>query len=285
MEELEAVPATPPPRGPGRPKYPPAHREAMLKALAAWKGSRKAFCLEHKVHSVTLWEWEKAAKGGKTPKPAKKAAKAAAPFTPEQKRKAVEAFTKSGQTLLNFGKAWGINAQVLGRWVRAYRQHGPKALEGRAGRKKGRQPVAEGLREGIKQVKEQFPDFGIRKVSAFLARFKGLKASPPQIRRVVEEEQLPKGKLRQPPLNVRHLSGTDFLTNRRGIGLVLEPDIDDAPTSVSQANTVASQIDHLLVHTQNIANRFLIESFVLSGHLRSIPFYKRFSCVHASPVF
>ena len=194
MEELEAVPATPPPRGPGRPKYPPAHREAMLKALAAWKGSRKAFCLEHKVHSVTLWEWEKAAKGGKAPKPAKKAAKAAAPFTPEQKRKAVEAFTKSGQTLLNFGKAWGINAQVLGRWVRAYRQHGPKALEGRAGRKKGRQPVAEGLREGIKQVKEQFPDFGIRKVSAFLARFKGLKASPPQIRRVVEEEQLPKGK-------------------------------------------------------------------------------------------
>ena len=55
-------------------------------------------------------------------------------------------------------------------------------------------PVAAGLREGIKQVKEQFPDFGMRKVGAFLARFRGLQPSRAQIKRVVEEEQLPKGK-------------------------------------------------------------------------------------------
>jgi len=201
MEAQEARPTDPGPKRPGRPQYTPEHREAVLKALAAWKGTRKAFCLEHKVHTVTLWEWERVAKGGpakgvkaKAAKPAKKATRKQTSYTPEQRRKAVEAFSKSGQTLLNFGKAWGVNAAVLGRWVRAYRKEGPQSLEGRRGRKKGRKPLADGLREGIKQVKEQFPDFGMRKVGAFLARFKGLKASRPQIKRVVEEEQLPKGK-------------------------------------------------------------------------------------------
>jgi transposase InsO family protein len=196
VEEQEARPESPPAKGPGRSKYPPEHREAILKALAAWQGTRMAFCLEHKVHHVTLWSWERASKGIKRrgTKPTKTGKKQSV-YTPEQRRKAVESFSRSGQSLLNFGKAWGINAQVLGRWVKAHKQHGPKALEGRrAGRKKGRKPVAAGIREGIKQVKEQFPSFGIRKVGAFLARFKGLKASRPQIRRVVEEEKLPLGK-------------------------------------------------------------------------------------------
>jgi transposase InsO family protein len=200
MEEQEARPTDPGPKRPGRPQYTPEHRKAVLEALAAWKGTRKAFCAEHKVPTVTLWQWQKDAKGGqgrtkpKAAKATKKGARKQTSYTPEQRRKAVEAFNRSGQTLDNFGKAWGINATVLGRWTRAYRKEGPQALEGRRGRKKGRKPVADGLREGIKQVKEQFPDFGMRKVGAFLARFKGLKASRPQIKRVVEEEQLPKGK-------------------------------------------------------------------------------------------
>ncbi len=152
-----------------------------------------AFCREKGVNKVTLWEWRRASKGVK--RRGSKSAKKQSVYTPEQRRKAVEAFSRSGQTLLNFGKAWGMNPQVLGRWVKAYKQHGPKALEGRrTGRRKGRKPVATGLCEGIRQVKSQFPDFGIRKVGAFLARFKGLKVSHPQIRRVVEEEGLPKGK-------------------------------------------------------------------------------------------
>jgi transposase InsO family protein len=194
MEEQEARPIRPPgKRGP----YPPEYKQQILKAFAAWDGTMEAFCQEKGVKKITLWEWRRAAKGisRKGAKPKKKSAKKQSVYTPEQRRKAVEAFNRSGRSLLHFGKAWGINPQVLGRWVRAYKQQGPKALEGRrAGRKKGRKPVAAGLREGIKQVKAQFPDFGIRKVGAFLARFKGLKASHPQIRRVVQEEQLPKGK-------------------------------------------------------------------------------------------
>jgi transposase InsO family protein len=201
MEVQEARPESPGRKGLGRVQYPPEQRVAILKALDAWKGTRKAFCLEHKVPTVTLWKWQRDAKGIKAPglkakasTKAKKATRKQTRYSPEQRRQAVEAFSRAGQSLDNFGKAWGVNATVLGRWVRAYRKQGPQALEGRRGRKKGRKPVAEGIREGIKQVKTQFPDFGMRKVGAFLARFKGLKVSRPQIRRVLEEEQLPKGK-------------------------------------------------------------------------------------------
>lgn len=193
MEEHEARPTSPGPKKPGRPQYNPERRKEILAALAAWKGTRKAFCAEHKVNYSTLWEWTHATKAPKA-KAGKPGTRKQTVYSPEQRRKAVEAFERSGQTLEHFGKAWGVNVTVLGRWVRAYRKDGPKALEGRRGRKKGRQPVAEGLREGIKQVKEQFPDFGMRKVGAFLARFRGLKPSRAQIKRVVEEEQLPKGK-------------------------------------------------------------------------------------------
>jgi len=192
MEEQEARPESPPPKGRSRTKYTPEQREALLKAFAAWKGTQKAFCQKHKLHPVSLWEWQK---GGKArAHKARTTGKKLTVRTPEQRRQAVEAFSRSGQSLEHFGKAWGVNAQVLGRWAKKYRTQGPKALEGRAGRKKGRKPVAEGIRVGIREVKAKFPDFGIRKVGAFLARFKGLKASRPQIRRVVEEEQLPKGK-------------------------------------------------------------------------------------------
>ena len=193
MEEHEARSKQPGPKRAARPKYTPEQRKDILQALAAWKGPRKAFCATHKVNNSTLWEWAHAGKARKA-KAARPGARKQAVYSPEQRRKAVEAFERSGQTLELFGKAWGVNVTVLGRWVRAYRKEGPRALEGRRGRKKGRKPVADGLREGIKQVKEQFPDFGMRKVGAFLARFKGLKASRPQIKRVVEEEQLPKGK-------------------------------------------------------------------------------------------
>jgi transposase InsO family protein len=199
VEEHEARQARPPGRGKA---FQPEQKQKILEAFATWQGPVAAFCQEHGISVATIYEWKKprtkkVAKA-KVAKPAKKAAKGPkkqSVYSPEQRRKAVEAFSRSGQTLLHFGKAWGINPQVLGRWVKAYKQKGPKALEGRRlGRRKGRKPMAAGLRASIKQVKEQFPDFGIRKVGAFLARFKGLKASRPQIRRVVEEEQLPKGK-------------------------------------------------------------------------------------------
>jgi transposase InsO family protein len=162
-----------------------------LEALATWQGTVEDFAKAQGISYATLYEWKR---GGKA-KGGKKTSKTQRSFTPDQRRQAVEAFGKSGQSLKDFGKAWGVNEQVLGRWAKAYRTLGPKALaDKRTGRKPGRQPVAPALREGIKKVKAEFPDFGLRKVQGFLARFKGLKASPPVIRRVVKEENLPRGR-------------------------------------------------------------------------------------------
>jgi transposase InsO family protein/transposase-like protein len=189
-----------PPEGPneapyGRHKpYPAEHRQAILQAYAVWKGGVDEFCSQHKVYKGTLWAWrrefiklEKAKGQDGTILPKIPA------YTPEQKRQAVEAFVKSGQSLKDFSLLWGVVKTTLARWVRAYVEGGPKALENRAGRKTGRKPVPAAVRESIVKVKSWFPGFGWRKVRHFMARFWGLSVSPPLIRRVVQEEGLPHG--------------------------------------------------------------------------------------------
>lgn len=178
----------PPSLEPGRkPRYTPEHKRSVLKSLSEWKGSRLEFCRVNKVNNGTLGSWEKA-EGTKKVSSSRR-------YNPDQKRQAVEAFTKSGKSYEIFGKLFGVHPGVLGRWVRAYHKQGPKVFEGKAGRKPGKKPLAEALKGGIVSVKERFPAFGLRKVQGFLARFHGLKASHAQIRRVVHEEGLPKGKL------------------------------------------------------------------------------------------
>jgi transposase InsO family protein len=189
VEEHEARPNRPPGRQTRR--YSPEHKQQMMEALATWQGTVEAFAKAQGVPYATLYQWKRGTKAN----PGGKRAKGPRTFTSEQRKQAVEAFAKSGQSLKAFGKAWGVNEQVLGRWAKAYRDLGPKALGGKkVGRKPGRKPIAPALREGIMAVKAQFPDFGLRKVQGFLARFKGLKPSHPVIRRVVEEENLPQGR-------------------------------------------------------------------------------------------
>lgn len=200
MEEHEARQS----RAPGRQRrYSPDEKQKILEALATWTGTVTDFGKAHGVPLDTLYGWKRNPGKGQA---SRKKAKTQRTFTPEQRKQAVEAYAKSGQSLKDFGKAWGLNEQVLGRWVKAYRTLGPKALAGKkTGRKPGRKPVAPALREGIKRVKAEFPDFGLRKVQGFLARFKGLKASHPVIRRVVKEEALPQGRSAPPRWKKAHL--------------------------------------------------------------------------------
>ena len=204
MDEQQAPSASPPVK---RRQYSPELKQTILDAFAKWEGSQDEFCEKHGVAKVTLWAWRNGSKGRrskKTETPSKKQSV----YTPEQKRQAVETFAKSGQTLLVFGKLWGVHPGVLARWVRAYKKLGPKAFEGRRlGRKRGQMPMALSLRDGIVGVKQQFPDFGFRKVQGFLARFKGLQPSQPQIRRVFREDSLPNGKTAEktwPHLPISH---------------------------------------------------------------------------------
>ncbi len=173
----------------------------MILALQDWTGTKDAFCRQYNSHMVTLNAWRRRYKqygeaglepGFKKPKSKKKTR----PYSnPDQKRQAVEAYLKSGRTLEDFSKIWGVNERTLTRWVKLHQEKGPKALEGRGGRKPGKMPVPDAVRGEIVDVKKRFPTFGIRKVKDFLGRFVGLRTSPPVIRRVVKEENLPKGKV------------------------------------------------------------------------------------------
>jgi transposase InsO family protein len=100
--------------------------------------------------------------------------------TPEQRRAAIEAYERSGQTQKAFAANYGITATTLVAWLRAYRAGGAKGLErispGPA-RRRGRAPLAPAKRGAIEEVKRRFPTFGLRKVRDFLARFSGLRVS------------------------------------------------------------------------------------------------------------
>ena len=81
------------------------------------------------------------------------------PYSPEKRREAVEAYLKSGMSLDEFGKVWGINGRsTLWKWVRAYKEKGPKGLEsniyGSHAKKRGApRSVSEPVREEIAKVK------------------------------------------------------------------------------------------------------------------------------------
>ncbi len=87
-----------------------------------------------------------------------------------------------------------MSAWTLRGWLARYESAGPKGLEKltdgpRKPRGRPRLPVP--VREEIASVKRRFPDFGLRKVRDFLARFAGLRVSTSSVSRTLREEGLP----------------------------------------------------------------------------------------------
>ncbi|HTB22887.1 MAG TPA: DDE-type integrase/transposase/recombinase [bacterium] len=169
-----------------RKTYPPEHKAAVLKALAIWTGSRRAFCELQGINRATLLAWQR------SPYPT-----SARPLTTptkynmEQRRQAVEGFLRAGLSYAHFSKVMGMNDRCLMRWVAAYRRNGLKGLEDKRGRFRKGKPLASALLESVKLVRLEFPSFGLRKISAFLARFKGVKASPGLVRKALDQAKVP----------------------------------------------------------------------------------------------
>jgi transposase InsO family protein len=122
----------------------------------------------------------------------------------------VEAFLKSGRSLRDFAKVWGLSSKTLSGWRLRYEREGPKALESRRARprrRKARDPRVQAERAEIARVKRRFPIFGIRRVRDFLLRFRGLRVSIGRVRETFREEQLktppPRKKKRRRKAKVR----------------------------------------------------------------------------------
>jgi transposase InsO family protein len=114
--------------------------------------------------------------------------------TPEERRAAVEAFHKSGLTQQAFARGWGVSQVTIGAWVRKHAAQGPQGLERVSTspvKRRGRAPLAAPVREEVVAVQRRFPDFGLKKIRHFLARFAGLSVSTSSVRRVRQAEGLP----------------------------------------------------------------------------------------------
>lgn len=129
-------------------------------------------------------------------------------YTPEERRWALEAWERSGLGAAMFARQWGLSTPTLYEWKRAVARGGPQALEhpcaSSTGRSRGAQPIAPAVAEEIVKTKREFPDFGLRKVRDYVARFVGLRVSTGGVRAVlaragVEPTAVPKRRGRGRP--------------------------------------------------------------------------------------
>jgi transposase InsO family protein len=105
--------------------------------------------------------------------------------TPEERRRAVEAWKKSGLPQSLFAKQWGVNPMTFSGWV-------ARAGARRAGERRGRKPrLAAAVKQEVVAVKRRFPSFGLRKVRDFVRRFSGLSVSTGSVKRVLAAEGVP----------------------------------------------------------------------------------------------
>lgn len=125
----------------------------------------------------------------------KRALRHAGPYTPEQRRQAVEAFQKSGMTAKDFAKTWGTSEASLYNWLKVYQEQGPKALDGaslkQGAKKRGRKGIAAPVKDEITAVKRENPEFGAKSVRNFLFRFRGVKVSKGTVTKTLKEANIP----------------------------------------------------------------------------------------------
>ncbi|MFA5584050.1 MAG: helix-turn-helix domain-containing protein [Bacteriovoracaceae bacterium] len=113
----------------------------------------------------------------------------------EERRQAIEAYQKSGLTQEDFCKTWGITPGTLIAWLKKYREHGPKGLEGYApakdgDKRKGRK-ISQQVVDEILRIKSSAPKSGLKYIKQVLSRFKGVNVSTGSIRKTLDESDIP----------------------------------------------------------------------------------------------
>jgi transposase InsO family protein len=114
-------------------------------------------------------------------------------YTPQERRATVEAYVKSGLTYEGFARIWGLSRHTVYVWMKIYRERGPQGLEHPCGTgQPGRKPLAAPLRGEIVEVARRFPDFGLKSVRDWLARFRGLRVSTSGVRSAILAAGVPR---------------------------------------------------------------------------------------------
>ncbi len=150
-----------------------AEKLAILNELNEAGATVHAVAARHGIERSTIWAWKRrlAERGPAGLEPGRGTrtglSRKHGPYTPEERRAAVESCQKSGILIGDFARTWGVSAGTLHTWLRSYREAGPQGLErikvGRP-RGKGRSQLPAGVQSEIVIVRRRFPDFGLKKV-------------------------------------------------------------------------------------------------------------------------
>jgi transposase InsO family protein len=179
-------------------RYSAAEKRALLDELARSGETQSRFCARRGVSTMSMSTWRRALATQGDAALENKSSRGGRPIvhgkvrSPDERRLALEAFSKSGMSAEHFAKVWGISVHTLRKWRQRVAREGPKGLEPRrAGRPRGqggsltRLPAA--VHEEIARTKQRFPDFGLKRVRDFLRRFRGVSVSTRTVARTLEE--------------------------------------------------------------------------------------------------
>ena len=116
-------------------------------------------------------------------------------YSPEERRHLLETYAKSGMKAQAFCATVGMSTKTLYLWLRREREEGPKGLEPRKlGRPKGSgagSRLPEVVQEEVRETKRRFPFFGLKRLGAFLRRFRGIAVDPRSVGKVLREADPP----------------------------------------------------------------------------------------------
>jgi transposase InsO family protein len=184
-------------RGSTARRYGVEERKRLLAELEQSGETVADFCARVGVSTATICAWKRGLRAhgeaGLVPREPRRnpSGKSGRTRSPEERRRAIETFERSGMTVDAFARSFGVSPWTLRCWIQRYRKDGPKGLEPRMrGRRRGtggfeRVPAA--VREEIARTKTRFPQFGLKKVRDFLRRFQGVSVSTGTVARTLEE--------------------------------------------------------------------------------------------------
>ena len=210
---------------------------ALVADFEASDQDAETFARLHDVSQLSLRHWKRRLGKGRA------GAARRAPrrhFTPDERRAAVEAFEKSGRSAADFGKLWGCSPSSLTKWQARRRAEGPRGLEPRPRKPRTDTPhparLPESVRDEVEATRRAHPDFGLRRVAAFLRRFRGLQISPSTVGNVLRERGLPApiGRVPGRERSVRHCAvdvrgGAGHLPRCAGQGSSRDPGLPGRP--------------------------------------------------------
>lgn len=165
--------------------FTPEERARLLEQFKASGLGYQEFAREHNVNQQTMKNW---VAWGRRPAGAIKL------YSPTERKKILEIYLSSEMSKTDFCKVWGISSTTLLTWEKRYEERGSDGLmnaKPRSDDKRVGPKVPAQVRAEIVDLKKKEPSFGIKKISQWLFRFRGVKVSPGSVRKAVVGEGLP----------------------------------------------------------------------------------------------